>query len=80
MFLVVHLLVALSGVVVIALIAVFLLDSIIGSEYIHPGDRAEYKWLAFGGTLRVSAALAASIYGFSNASDILDSIARIIHP
>ena len=77
----VPLLVALGGSVVIAWIAAILLDGAIGNRYrIHQGDRAKYKWLAFRVTMQLSGVLAASIYGFTNAADIIDAIARIIHP
>ena len=75
-----YLLGALLGTVVIAWLASLLLGGAIGTFRIEPIDRAEYKWLAFRGTLQVSAALAASIYGFTNAADIIDALARIIRP
>ena len=69
-------LVSLAGAVAIALIAALLLAEITKSPYNSPRDRyneAEYKWMAFSITMRISAALAASIYGLANAADIIDA-------
>ena len=75
-----YLLGALLGTVVIAWLASLLLGIAIGTFRVEPIDRAEYKWWAFRVTMQVSAALAASIYGFTNAADIIDAVARIIRP
>ena len=74
-----YLLGSLLGTVVIAWLASLLLGSAIGTFRVEPIDRAEYKWLAFRVTMQVSA-LAASIYGFTNAADIIDAVTRIIRP
>ena len=76
-------LISLAGAAIIALIAAFLFGEIAKSPYQSPQaslEEAEYKWLAFRITMRTSAALAASIYGFTNAADIIDALARLISP
>ena len=69
-------LITVAGAAFISYVIAMLMDSYMRSRTI--GVDVEYTWLVFRRTMMASSAIVASIYGFSQASDILEALAKVI--
>ena len=65
-----------AGAAIISYFTAVAVDGYMRSR--RTGVDVEYTWLVFRRTMVASSAIVASIYGFTQASDILEALAKVI--
>lgn len=68
-------LITIAGAALISYVTTVAVDDYMRSR--RTGVDVEYTWLVFRRTMMASSAIVASIYGFSQASDILEALAKV---
>ena len=70
-------LVTIAGAVAISYLAAIALFGYMRSQ--NTNTDVEYVWLIFRRTMVVSGTMVGSIYGFTQAREIIDAVARVLH-